>query len=533
VRRFTSYGPINNKLHFYAPRKELINKAYKNLIGDEPSEGGHYFTVWSPRQCGKTWTMQQILLQLKKDPQFDVLKINLENLKDKKSAAEIINVIARKIGEGLDKTFDNINNQDSFQEIFKKDVLEKPLILILDEFDALLEEGINTIVSAFRNIYLSRMDEADIPTGGKSYLLHSVALIGVRSVLGIGQAKGSPFNVQRNLHVPNLNKEEVKGMFQWYEEDSGQRIEPEVVEQLYRETNGQPGLIGWFGELLTEGFEGCKIDPVKPINLRDFEIASAAATYALPNNNILNIISKAKEEKNRTMILELFRTSEKLEFRFDNKIVNSLYLNGIVDKEVVDYTHYYLKFSSPFIQKRLFNYFSDELFQYMGKFFEPFDGADDWTLETHLDIPEIIRQYELYFKNNRDWLLKDAPKRVDLRIFEAVYHFNLYSYLKQLLKSEGGSVLPEFPTGNGKIDLILSYSGKRYGIELKSFTSRGRYLKALEQAARYGKQLNLKEIFLVFFIESINEENRKKYEKIHQDEASKVRVVPLFVETGT
>jgi predicted AAA+ superfamily ATPase len=54
------------------------------LLGENPSEGGHYITVWAPRQAGKTWVMQQILFKLKKDTQFDVLKINLQSLKDEK-----------------------------------------------------------------------------------------------------------------------------------------------------------------------------------------------------------------------------------------------------------------------------------------------------------------------------------------------------------------------------------------------------------------------------------------------------------------
>ena len=57
MRRFSSYGPVNPKLHYYAPRKELIEKAYTTLVGENPEEGGHYITVWAPRQYGKTWIM--------------------------------------------------------------------------------------------------------------------------------------------------------------------------------------------------------------------------------------------------------------------------------------------------------------------------------------------------------------------------------------------------------------------------------------------------------------------------------------------
>ena len=89
-------------------------------------------------------------------------------------------------------------------------------------------------------------------TEQKTYLLHAVALIGVRSVLGIENQKGSPFNVQRSVHIPNLTFEEVEEMFKWYEKESGQVVEDEVLHALYDEMRGQPGLTCWFGELLTE-----------------------------------------------------------------------------------------------------------------------------------------------------------------------------------------------------------------------------------------------------------------------------------------
>jgi hypothetical protein len=47
-------------------------------------------------------------------------------------------------------------------------VLDKPLLLILDEFDALREEGINTIAGAFRNIYISRIDKIEKTTEDKT-----------------------------------------------------------------------------------------------------------------------------------------------------------------------------------------------------------------------------------------------------------------------------------------------------------------------------------------------------------------------------
>ncbi len=72
-----------------------------------------------------------------------------------------------------------------------------------------------------------------------------------------------------------------------------------------------------------------------------------------------------------------------------------------------------------------------------------------------------------------------------------------------------------------------------YGIELKSFSDIHEYKKSLGQAVRYGEELAQKEISLLFFIESIDEEHRQKYECAHVDDATGVSVRPLIVETGT
>ena len=65
MRKFWSYGPVNTNLHYYVPRTELIERALVQLIGEDPNEGGHYITVWAPRQAGKTWVMRRTYSTLK------------------------------------------------------------------------------------------------------------------------------------------------------------------------------------------------------------------------------------------------------------------------------------------------------------------------------------------------------------------------------------------------------------------------------------------------------------------------------------
>ncbi len=426
-RKFSSYGPILTTSHYYVPRTRLIDKAYEQLVGEKIDDGGHFHTVWAPRQCGKSWTLIQVLMRLKKDERFFVAKINMEAVKGMPELTTIYKYLVSSLNRMLKLNLLIPKTREEFLNIFLNTNFSKPIILILDEFDALDEHIINDLVSILRDIYQKRRDEVDKTTFEKEYMLHGVALIGVRSVLGIENIKGSPFNVQRSVHIPNLTFDEVKEMFDWYMRESGQKIEPVVVEKLYYETKGQPGLVSWFGELLTETYN---VQKNSPITMKEWDYCYVFATQALPNNTVLNLLSKAQHPDYKNFVLGLFDTVKKQLFRFDHKATNYLYLNGVVDYEKVYETetifNLYTRFPCPFIQKRLFNYFSDELFNYTGKLIDPFDELKDVIYDDSINFRNLMKRYEVYLQKNSSWLFKDVPRRSDLRIYEAVFHFNLY-----------------------------------------------------------------------------------------------------------
>ncbi|MCP5107214.1 MAG: ATP-binding protein [bacterium] len=534
MRRFSSYGPVDTEVHYYAPRQELIDTAYSQLVGDNPAKGGHFITIWAPRQTGKSWIMLQVLDRIEKNYRIrkdtnmpiDVVKVDLDLPEHDTDLNSITAKIAEDIFIELGKKNPGIDTLKQFPRLFTRDALDNPLILIIDEFDALPKDAISRLTRVFRNIYMSRQKELKKPVNERRYLLHGLALIGIRGVLGIESDKGSPFNIQRSLHIPNLSYDEVKKMFQWYEKESGQKVEEDVITKLFTDTNGQPGLTCWFGELLTETYNKNKAGPIAE---EEWKYAYMYASGGLPNNNILNIIEKTQKEPYKTKALELFQTDEKIEFRFDDKVLNFLYMNGVIDiDENREDMKLYARFACPFIQKRLFHNFSNEIFHQLGRLTDPFDDMADAITEDSLNIPNIIKRYDKYLRKNREWLFKEAPRRKDLRLFEAVYHFNLFRYLYDLLKTWKSGVFPEFPTGNGKIDIMIKHGGKLYGLELKSFTTEKAYKEALHQAAVYGRQLGLEEISAIFFVDYIDEENRKKFESEYVEGETTVR--PIFIQ---
>lgn len=180
------------------------------------------------------------------------------------------------------------------------------------------------------------------------------------------------------------------------------------------------------------------------------------------------------------------------------------------------------------------HYFARDIFPRLGQLFDPFADLQDTITASALHLPRLLQRYESYLQQHATRLFKEAPRCADdFRVYEAVYHFNLYAYLMRFLESYPAQVYPEFPTGTGKIDLLIRYASQRYGMEVKSFASRREYEKALVQAADYARQLGLTAILLVMFIDAVDDDNRRKFEAPYVDATTGVTVNPQFVVTGT
>ncbi len=499
MRTFHSYGPVDSEEHYSVERKELVAQCTKQLVGSI-EKGGHYFTIWGARQTGKTWLYRQSLENIKRQygDQFIVGEISMQEIVLEKDGNGI-NIFFSRFLRMLKREFsiqtDDIQSWGELIDLFSKDssFFDKPLILVIDEFDKLPPKLIDSLVSLFREMYLNR----------KSYMLHGLALVGVRAVLGVESKSGSPFNVQRSLHIENLSFGEVKDMFDQYQEESTQRIEPDVIEKLYQETQGQPGLIGWFGELLTEKYNQ---ETNQPINIKKWRKVYLKACEIEHNNTVRNMISKAKNEY-LSHVIKLFINAD-IHFSFDYDWCNYMYMHGIITyiHVIDDHRDYHVcRFSSPFIQTRLYNAFIGEIKDVQeGSILalDPLDALEDVTSSSILNLPVLLNRYKDYLgrlkeKGLNPW--QDQPRRKrDYHLTEAVGHFHLYHWLQMALGIQS-AISPEFPTGNGKVDLHIVYEGKKGIIEVKSFTNLKDAGLARKQAAAYAKQTGYPDVTIAMF----------------------------------
>jgi hypothetical protein len=80
-----------------------------------------------------------------------------------------------------------------------------------------------------------------------------------------------------------------------------------------------------------------------------------------------------------------------------------------------------------------------------------------------------------------------------------VGHFHLFAWLQNAV-GRRCSVNPEFPTGNGRVDLHLRCKGKRGLIEVKSFRQRSELANAKAQAAGYAARLGFPSVSVALFV---------------------------------
>lgn len=491
MRRFHSYGPVNPVFHFAVERRELIEQCVAQLVG-EPGEGGHYFTIWAPRQSGKTWIMRRAIEEIRAryGDRYAVGAMTLQGLYAPDAPVEtFLDWVPQLVQEAFSLDVPKPASWGDWMQLFARSggAFDRPVILLLDEFDSLPPAAIDQLVSLFRKMYLER----------GVYHLHGLAFVGVRAVLGIDSNRGSPFNVQRSLHIPNLTAEEVRELFDQYQSESGQGVDPEVPALVFRETRGQPGLVGWLGELLTEKYNPGAEQPITPAVWHRVYSRACQVEW---NNTILNLIKKARGPY-RAEVMKLF-TDPNVPFNLRVDWCNYLYMNGIIDQapgpvdpQNPDAEPSVCRFSSPFVQLNLYAALTDDMFGERGPLLaiEPGDWLHDVFTPDALCAPPLLDRYRGYLKRLKargidPW--RGQPRRQDLHFTEAVGHFHLYAWLRDSV-GRRCSISPEFPTGNGKVDLVLRTREHTALIEVKSFIDMYELQKGQAQAAAYAKKLGL------------------------------------------
>ena len=269
MRFFNTAGPVNAKDHYcLSPLTRLNLEEVLRLI-----EQQKYFVLHAPRQTGKTSALLALMEHLNTSGVYRCVYINVELAQAaRENVAEamraILGQLASRARIALADPFVETCWPDIFATVGPHGALDevlsrwaahdtKPLIVLIDEIDALVGDTLIAVLRQLRGGYDKR----------PRHFPQTVILCGVRDVRDyrIHSATekavitgGSAFNVRaESLRLGNFSCVEVEALYAQHTSETGQSFAPEALARLWELTQGQPWLVNALGYeccfRLTEG----------------------------------------------------------------------------------------------------------------------------------------------------------------------------------------------------------------------------------------------------------------------------------------
>lgn len=306
-RFFNTAGPCFPEEHYTLPPLERL-PGLLPLIRQK-----QYFVIHAARQTGKTTLLQHLAAFLNREGKYYAAYCSLE-------AAQVF----PEPKEGIRQIFYTLayniqNSRLPHAESFGKEVnpeetsvavrsalsgycrlLDKPLVLLLDEIDALQNGTLVALLRQLREGYITRNT---IP------FLHSAVLAGIRDIRDYKPKFGedrrilgsaSPFNiVKKAFTLSNFTVSEIAVLYRQHTEATGQVFEPSAVEAVYEYSSGQPWLVNAIArEIVLKILNNDYAQTITP------QLVEQAAQHIMQrrDTHIDSLLDKLKEERVRRVI---------------------------------------------------------------------------------------------------------------------------------------------------------------------------------------------------------------------------------------
>ncbi len=473
MREFNTTGPCDPSRHYTVIREPLLD------VGRAMVRQGKFFTLFAPRQTGKT-TYFQLLIERLRTEGYTAIWISFEDFKTIDKAVfyqeltlELSHQL-KKLGIEIEHVIENSVTLRGFFSY--RHGYQQPVVLVIDEFEGIPDDVLSEVMHTFRQIYHKK----------HHFNLHSLILVGVSTIAKLVVGPASPFNIAHQLELDYFSRAEVDDLIQQYVSESGQPFEAAVIETIYENTQGQPGLVCALCEHLVTRVV---TDRTQPVTMADFY---PTLTYFLRqkwDKNIVNIVQKAQER--RAFMLKLLFGGEPIPFTVDNADIAWLYANGVV--ALMDG---YVGLPVPLYAKRIINAFrpliNGESEHYVTS---ARNVLGDYLTDDgeRLNLNALLNAYRAYVQR-RGFQAFDIE---GLR--EGAWHYSLDGYLNFFIERLGGQTFVEVPVGAGRTDILIRYREQSYIIELKLYTDDTYFKQGKGQLAEYLKAEGLAEGYYVVF----------------------------------
>lgn len=485
MRYFNTSGPCQPEKHYTILREDLIAK------GQTMVAQGRYFTIFAPRQAGKTTYFQLLLRAIEAEQTYTPLWISFENLKTaiREEFYEDLTLQLRqylgKYGISVDQEITNQIQLAKFFSVMR--VQMRRLVLVIDEFEGIPDCVLSEIMHTFRKLYHQR----------EFHGLQSVILVGVSTLAELVVSSASPFNVVDDIQIPYFSPIDVHDLIQQYVEEAGQPFEPAVVQAIYDNTRGQPGLVCALCAYLVEQVA---TDRQQPVTMPALYLALKHFTTERIDKNISNVVQKARLQ--RDLMLRLLFTDTPREFNVNDPDLAFLYAHGVIGN-----VNGYVEIAVPLYRKVLIAAFRPLINGEANEYFDAHDTFKPYLHPEGLNLRAILLKY-------RDYIRRRGFKAFDTEhLKEGAWHYSLDGFINFFVEQIGGDTFIETPTSRGRIDLLILYRRAKYIIETKIFTTAYYVQKGKRQLAEYLSSEGLAEGYYVVFSNKHTERDQLDFDE--------------------
>ena len=255
ARFFNTAGPVNPEMHYSIPPLERLDVDDLLLLIRQ----WKYFVLHAPRQTGKTSALLALRDQLNVSGEFRCVYVNVEGGQTarenvREGVRAVLSALARAARHGLDDLFVSEVWRDILEGAGPNDALGDtlarwseadavPLVLLIDEIDALIGDTLLAVLRQLRAGYPDRPRRFP----------QSVILCGVRDVRDYRIrsavenqiiAGGSAFNIRaKSLRLGDFSRRDVESLLGQHTDETGQVFTDEARGEIWELTQGQPWLV--------------------------------------------------------------------------------------------------------------------------------------------------------------------------------------------------------------------------------------------------------------------------------------------------
>ncbi|MCP4153537.1 MAG: hypothetical protein GY757_37765 [bacterium] len=453
-RIFEGSGTVNPAKAYYVSLDNVTNTMKQDIktMVDE----SRYFSIFAPRQSGKTTYLKRFCDELHKTKTYIVILLNFQKHKNldgktfysriqKKLYKQLLDRLAVVGCEKLDeiKSFldkHEITGHISFGDVFEElnEIIEfKKIIVFFDEFDGIPRAELEDFLNTLRDLYLEYKDI-------EQKALYSVGLVGIRNVAKLVVGGVSPFNIADQVDLPSFSLENVRDLFSQYTKETNQPFSGDAIKIVHEKTAGQPWLVNRLGTILTTDVKHGTTDTID-----ESDVEKAVQILKTERNvHFDNLYEKAKLYK-ETFIKTVFKD---VKYNPNNEEQTWLEQYGLIRK----------KDNKAVVANAIYKEIYVELFFNEAIATDEISRQKYILPENRLDMDKIIMDFHHYIARIgvRAFYKKKKP-------YEVTGQFLLTAWLYQFTRNKQGELRYEVPSGLGRMDIILNFKNRKYIIETK------------------------------------------------------------------